>query len=194
MFISRGSRSLPDEDLRNVDCFNLKFLFFINFIIGSWQKVNGEYSICFGVKDNQYGSVTIPKSGRLRAMKLIRKSGSVRCNHVTGSSFWGCTYRAYNGTLSTIITDADKNAFLPPDEDLEGFDVSQSHECGTEKHFYSLDGTSHNSTVLVFRNLSNPLSVSRDQELQIWYGQDLKDCSESGNSGETCVDVFAWYE
>lgn len=161
---------------------------------GSWQKVNGEYSICFGAKDNQYGSVTIPKSGRLRAMKLIRKSGSVRCNHVTGSSFWGCTYRAYNGTLSTIITDADKNAVLPPDEDLEGFDVSQSHECGTEKHFYSLDGTSHNSTVLVFRNLSNPLSVSRDQELQIWYGQDLKDCSERGNSGKTCVDVFAWYE
>ena len=138
--------------------------------------------------------MTIPKSGRLRAMKLIRKSGSVRCNHVTGSSFWGCTYRAYNGTLSTIITDADKNAFLPPDEDLEGFDVSQSHECGTEKHFYSLDGTSHNSTVLVFRNLSNPLSVSRDQELQIWYGQDLKDCSERGNSGKTCVDVLAWYE
>lgn len=159
-----------------------------------WQKVNGEDPVCFGAKNNKYGSIIITKSGRLRTMKLVHKNGSLRCNSETGPSFWGCTYAPYGKKLSTIITDATKTFVLPPVKDLKGFRASQSHDCGTKKHFYSLNGTSHNSTVLAFQTLSNPLSVSRDEELQIWYGQDLKDCSESGNSGSACVDVYAWYE
>ena len=34
------------------------------------------------------------------------------------------------------------------------------HPCSGVKHFYSLDGTSHKSPELVFRKLSNFLSVS----------------------------------
>ena len=93
----------------------------------------------------------------------------------------------------TIITDDNKRALLPPGDDLEAFKRNE-HECGTKKHFYSLDGTHHYSTELVFvRDLSNPLFMSRNQELQIWYGQDWKDCSENENGGKTCVDVYAWY-
>ena len=51
-------------------------------------------------------------------------------------------------------------------------------------------GTDHYSTELEFHRLTNTLPVSRSQELQIWYGQDLADCSEHDNSGsKTCVDV-----
>ena len=57
----------------------------------------------------------------------------------------------------------------------------------------SPDGTSHTSPELVFRDLPNQLTVSRNQELQIWYGQDWIDCSEDNNSGTTYVDVYAWY-
>ena len=64
----------------------------------------------------------------------------------------------------------------------------------TKKNFYSLPGYHHNSTELVFRNLVNPLSVSSNQEMQIWYGQDWMDRGEEDNSGKTCVDVYAWYE
>ena len=81
----------------------------------------------------------------------------------------------------TIITDANKKAILPPAEDLK-------------RHSYSLPGYHHNSTELVFRNLVNPLSVSSNQEMQIWYGQDWIDRGEEDNSGKTCVDVYAWYE
>ena len=88
----------------------------------------------------------------------------------------------------TIITNANKESVLPPARDLKALSY-----CDKKKHFYSLSGTSHTSPELVFRDLPNQLSVSRNQELQIWYGQDWIDCSESNNSGETCVDVYAWY-
>ena len=84
----------------------------------------------------------------------------------------------------TLITDANKKVILPPGEDLKGNTV----------HYYTLPGYHHNSTGLFFRNLVNPLSASSNQEMQIWYGQDWKDCFEKNNSGKTCVDVYAWYE
>ncbi|XP_022778781.1 uncharacterized protein LOC111320374, partial [Stylophora pistillata] len=77
----------------------------------SWQKINGEEPVCFGAEDNQYGAFNMRKSGRVKTMKPVHRSGWVRCN---------------------------------------------------------------------------------DQGMQIWYGQDWKDCSENdGNNGKTCVDVYA---
>ena len=163
------------------------------FIVENWQKINGEELVCFGAKGNQYGAFKMTKSGRLNTMKLIYRSGSLRCNTQTGASYWGCTWPPYGTKLSTIITHDNKTAILPPDEDLEAFKPETKHPCDTKKHFYSLDGTSHKSPELIFRDLPNPLSVSRNRELQIWYGQDWQDCGENNNSGETCVDVFAWY-
>ena len=125
-------------------------------------------------------------------MKLIHKSGSVRCNNVTISSFWGCTWTSYKDNLMTIITDANKKAILPPAEDLKAFKTPGRFD--NKEHFYSLPGYHHNSIELVFRNLVNPLSVSSNQEMQIWYGQDWMDRGEEDNSGKTCVDVYAWYE
>ena len=92
----------------------------------------------------------------------------------------------------TIVTNANKEAILPPAGDLQAY--SAEAECKYKNHFYSLNGTNHTSSELVFRDLPDPLSVSRNQELQIWYGQDWVDCSEQNNdNGKTCVDVFAWY-
>ena len=127
------------------------------------------------------------KSGRVKTMKLIHRSESVRCNYKTISSYWGCTSPVYGENLMTIITDANKKAILPPAEDLKAYSDNR-------EYFYSLPGYHHNSNELVFRNLVNPLSVSSYQEMQIWYGQDWKDYSEENNSGKTCVDVYAWYE
>ena len=88
----------------------------------------------------------------------------------------------------TIITDADKKPVLPPTEDL-----TNSEKAGEKAHSYSLPGYHHKSTELVFRTLINPLSVSNNQEMQIWYGQDMVDSREVDNSGETCVDGYAFY-
>ena len=91
----------------------------------------------------------------------------------------------------TIITNAKKKAVLPPAGDLKA-----RNGCNKQRHFYRLDGTTHTSPELVFRDLPNPFPVSRNHEMQIWYGQDWIDCSEDGNNGNngtTCVDVYAWY-
>ena len=122
-------------------------------------------------------------------MKLVHKSGEITCNPEFAASYWGCTYSALGkNALMTIITNVNKECLLPPVKELKG-----SSGCQNKEYFYNLDGTSHKSPELVFRDLSNPLSVSRNQELQIWYGQDWMGCSEGNNSGATCVDVYAWY-
>ena len=88
----------------------------------------------------------------------------------------------------TIITDVDKKPVLPPAKDLKDFRGPEE-----KAHFYSLPGYHHKSTELVFRTLVNPLSVSNNQEMQIWYGPDMVDRYEEDNSGKTCVDVYAFY-
>ncbi|KAL9950712.1 hypothetical protein ACROYT_G043258 [Oculina patagonica] len=155
----------------------------------SWQKINTE-PVCFGARGNQHGAFNITKSGRIKTMKHIHKSGSIKCNPYISASYWGCRNSVYygNNALLTIITNANKKAVLPPVEDLKA--VSGNPDCGNTKHMYSLDGTHHTSPELVFPDLSNQLTVSRNQELQIWYGQDWIDCSED-NTGATCVDVYA---
>ena len=124
-------------------------------------------------------------------MKLIHSSGAVSCNTNYDASYWGCTYKESYGDhgLMTIITNTNKESVLPPFKELK------TTRCGVSKpNFYNLNGTTHSSPELVFNALASPLSVSRNQELQIWYGQDWIDCTEDNNSGTTCVDVYAWYD
>ena len=125
-------------------------------------------------------------------MKLVYKSGSIKCNTAGTESYWGCTnQKAYgNNGLMTIITNSKKEALLPPPKDLKARNLFKN---SVKKHFYSLNGSTHKSPELVFRDLPNKVSVSRGQGLQIWYGQDWIDWSENNNNGKTCVDVYAWY-
>ena len=93
-----------------------------------------------------------------------------------------------NNGLITIIANAKNEAILSPAGNMK------AHAgCNNKKHFYSLNGTTHTSPELVFADLTNKVSVSRNQELQIWYGQDWVDCYEGDNKGATCVDVYVWY-
>ena len=161
----------------------------MKFILENWQKINTD-PVCFGARGNKYGAFNIKKAGLLKTMKLVHKSGSIKCTPNDPASYWGCTNQIGYGKngLMTIITNAKKEAILPPAGDLE------APEFCRRNHFYSLDGTTHTSPELAFRNPPKKVSVSRNQELQIWYGQDWIDCSEDdNNNGATCVDVYVWY-
>ena len=97
-------------------------------------------------------------------MKLVHKSGSIRCNPNKPASYGGCTNEPLygNSSLMTIITNAKKELILPPAGDL------QAHSgCNNKKHFYSINGSTHTSPGLVFRDLLNVASVSRKQEIQM---------------------------
>ena len=159
----------------------------MKFVLGNWQKINTD-RVCFG---RQYGAFNITKSGLIKTMKLVHRSGSIKCNPNYQDSYWGCRNKLLYGNngLLTIITNKKKEAILPPAGNLQAH-----NSCMNIKHFYSLKGTSHKSPELVFGDLPDKVSVSRNQELQIWYGQDLKGCNEKDNNGKTCVDVYAWYQ
>ena len=142
-------------------------------ILDGWQKINGEKPVCFGAKDNDYGAFNITKSGRVKTMKLIHKSGSVHCNPSTGASYWGCTNSFhYKDKLMIIVTDDSNNAILPPVEDIERLKPGNSHPCGIKKHFYSLDGASLNSPQLPFSQpFKSILCVTRSRDADmVWTG------------------------
>ena len=156
-----------------------------------WQKIN-EDPVCFGSRDDQYGAFKMTKTGNVKGMKLVHRNGSIKCNGDDDASYWSCTYLDLyaNNTFMTIITTADKKALLPKEKDLKWL---KKGGCSNKKLFYVLEGIKQGSTELVLSSHSTPLRLLKNQELQIWYGQDWVDCSEGNNSGTSCVDVFAWY-
>ncbi|XP_067043048.1 uncharacterized protein [Acropora muricata] len=157
-----------------------------------WQKIN-TIDVCFRGTKDKCGKFKITKTGHVRTMKLVHKKGGIKCNAFIKKSYWSCPSQAYsNNTLMTIITNSTGDALFPPIEDMEALVNSSDPDCAN-KHFYSIDGIHGKSLELVFRHLSSTLLLSRDEELQIWNGQDWSGCYENDNKEETCVDVYAWY-
>ncbi|XP_044170936.1 uncharacterized protein LOC114970706 [Acropora millepora] len=152
-----------------------------------WQQINND-PVCFGARDDQYGAFSVTKTGIVKAMKLVHRHGSIKCNLNYPPTFWSCGNVRYyaNNTFMTIITNAKREALLPSVENLK------TARCSKE-HYYVLEQVNQGSPELILGNLSRPLSFLKDQQLQIWYGQDWIDCSEQSNSGASCVDIFAWY-
>ena len=64
---------------------------------------------------------------------------------------------------------------------------------GCQYYSYNIEGMGVNEIELQFNILPSPMSVSVGQEFHIWFGADLKNCSEDNNSGQTYADVYAWY-
>ena len=96
-------------------------------LLDTWQKLNTD-PVCFGARGNKYGTFNITKTGRVRTMKLVHKSGSIRCNTVYGDSFWGCINPASYSSkqFMTIMTNNKGEALLPPIEALKGNSCGKS--------------------------------------------------------------------
>lgn len=158
------------------------------FISENWKKIS-DIPICFGARDDTYGPFNIKESGLIYTFKLVHISGFLSCNtDEKVSCYWGCDHPEFGDErLLTIITYPNKTP-LPLADYLR-----DTSKCGPKYYLYQIDGIGVNSTELVFNKLSSPLSVYVGQGFQIWYGQDLRDCSESNNGGTTCTDVYAWY-
>ena len=147
-----------------------------------WKKINTG-PVCFGARDDSYGAFNIREIGVMYTFKLVHLSGSVRCNPDYPPSYWGCDHPSLgDARLETVITFKNRSALLLADYREKG--------CGP---LYKIEGVGVNDNELRFNNLPTPISVSVGDEFQIWYGQDLSNCSEHNNSGQTCADVYAWY-
>ena len=161
----------------------------ILFISEKWKKINDD-SVCFGARNDTYGTFSIKESGLVYTFKLVHRNGSLSCNIKYPASYWGCDIPIGfygDNKLHTVITYPNRTA-------LSLAEYSRNDAgCGMYYYPYQIAGIGVNSTELVFNKLPTPLLVSIGQEFQIWEGQDLTDCSETNNAGQTCADVYAWY-
>ena len=134
--------------------------------------------MCFGARDNSYGSITTQHNGEIISFRLVYLRGQgVSCSKAVASrySYWGCDK---NEWLATFLTDDNNAAVFPRNSEINR---------------YQLPGIRSDSTELTFNNLTVPLRVATGQEFRVWYVEDLKDNSESDNGGQTCMDVYALY-
>ena len=167
----------------------------INFTV-SWIKVN-TMPLCFGTRDDKYGSFTITQAGEILVLKLTHLFGTLVCFNGRSPSFWGCQSERYGDkTLMTYISHAnERRVILPRRAGVEvGGPWRSVGKCKHEMYTYKISGENDTSPEIIFDTTSEPLRVSHNQQFWIWFGQDIADCSEENNEGESCVDVYGWYK
>ena len=158
---------------------NISFLYFLSV---RWRKLNSS-PVCFGAKNNHFGRFYVPVS-RLAAIKLVHLYGYVSCDtrHTSNWSYWGCGDKMQAQVSVTITTTANR-ILLPPKQFL----TIPSLE------WYKIPGYNSVSPELILSVLSTPNWISSDQELLLWYGEDLVNFSEEDNGGTVCVNVYALF-
>lgn len=164
----------------------------MSFYVVIWHKINTN-PVCFGARDDTFGSFNITQPGHIGALRLVHIYGLLVCHSISTNSFWGCEVPLYvDKTLMTLISHSSSRSVLLPRRKLTQMGLFDPNTCGIELT-YRLDGFNDSSPELIFNTSSVPLAVSSNQEFWIWCGQDLADCSESNNYGQSCVDVYEWY-
>ena len=140
--------------------------------------------MCFGARDNRFGKFLVPSSGKLASVKLAHVYGYVTCQKDKASywSYWGCgKHSSLSNHVDVAITTSSGSVLLPSSQ----FITDKTHKWSLIPGYNSL------SPKLVLSAFSNPPSVTRGQELRLWYGEDLANSSESDNGGTSCCDVYA---
>ena len=140
--------------------------------------------MCFGARDNRFGKFLVPSSGKLASVKLIHVYGYVTCDNGKAYhwSYWGCgQHSSLSKHVDAAITTSSGSVLLPSSQ----FISDKTHKWSLIPGFNSL------SPELVLSAFYNPPSVTRGQELRLWYGEDLANSSEGDNGGTSCCDVYA---
>merc|ERR1712159_763051 len=141
-------------------------------------------NVCFRAKDRGPGVFKLKDGGALVEIRLVHKSGFVNCasNGAYRSNF-GCSI-PHNGDanpnrISTYITDEFNRIVFP------------KNPVKPSKAFYTLPGYHASSKELALSDYCTPMVASVNQEMKIWYGEDLAKHYAGDNSGKSCVDVYA---
>ena len=144
-------------------------------------------AVCFGAGGNNFGIFKIPVSGSITTFKLTYLNGSVSCAPDLNSN-WGCYHSAVSThRMGTHITYSNGTRLLPKNEYLKGGSSCQ-------KLYYSLPWATPDSQELIFDNFSVPLAVTANQELLVWFTEDLNNCGAGDNGPEkTCAEVHGLY-
>ena len=150
-----------------------------------WRKVNTS-PVCFEAKGSRFGRFYIPR-GTLAAIKLVHLYGYVSCDtRITSHwSYWGCGDNRWNGIntqVNVVITDSSNHILLPP---------IQFQKISNLK-WYRVPGYNSLSPELVLPFFWSPKWVHSNQELRVWYGENLVK-NNGDNGGKVCADVYALF-
>ncbi|XP_067054389.1 uncharacterized protein [Acropora muricata] len=148
-----------------------------------WHKINTD-PVCFGTRDEDFGSFEADKTGNIYNIKLIHLSGSVNCQGGQATSTkWSC--HLHLNELNIHITDQNNIRLFPG---------RRAINLNPKYFFYQLSGFDANSPEIVFDSIATPLAVTAGQKFRIWYGEDLINVTEHDNTGKSCVDVYVVYQ
>ena len=141
-----------------------------------WLKLN-KSPVCFGAKGDDFGRFSYHGNIFVRSFKLVHLSGKVSClkTRENSYSYWGCWRNPY---LAAILTDHSNNILAPDASIVQG------------NGRYNLPGYSSSSSELVFEKSGKPHVIFANNELRLWYGEDLRGHTEGDNDGKTCADVY----
>ncbi|XP_068677124.1 uncharacterized protein [Montipora capricornis] len=154
-----------------------------------WQKVNVD-PVCFGAKDDSFGTFEIHKPGDIYRLKLVHRSGYVNCASPRAfNTKWGCLVTGgsyYSNLINVHITNKNNIRIFPAN-------VSGSLKLD-DLFYYTLLDFDRNSPEIIFDSTPTPLSVVSGQKFRIWYGEDLSKFKdyEKDNDGTSCTDVYAF--
>ena len=158
------------------------------FLSVGWQKVNVD-PVCFGAKDDSFGTFEIHKPVDIYRLKLVHRFGYVNCESGRASNTkWGCLIsgdKYYKKRLINVHITYENNSRIFP-ANVDGSLVLDV------QFFYTLPGFNGNSTEITFDSTPTPLSVVAGQKFKIWYGEDLTGIYEGDNDGTSCTDVYAF--
>ncbi|XP_031562543.1 uncharacterized protein LOC116298287 [Actinia tenebrosa] len=168
--------------------FGLILVVFLHTCIveGRWTQLN-RIPVCFEGRGNRPGQLMYTGPGMvLGALKLKWKSGTIRCvSDQAYDSRWGChhysSFRSY--PFNVIVTDGKDKILYPLNQYIK-------HTSGLWYYLPAQD--SKHSDAIVFSDFDTPLYLHHMMQLKIWYGEDLKNWSETDNQGQVCVDLFGF--
>ena len=138
--------------------------------------------ICYQAKNNRYATFRIPHKGTIQSVTLIHISGNLKCNTAPNPTNWGCSSAAEPHDILVSITD-DQDTVIFPKEDMDDYG------------FTTIPGVVDLTSQELTLEPSSPYIVQEpNQEMRVWYNQDLIDGTEGNNSGEQCIEVVINYD
>ena len=142
-----------------------------------WVKLN-KSPVCFGANGNSFGKFTYDRNIFVSSFMFVHRTGTVTCNK-SQYSYWGCA-PDFNSiaVILTVLADKQEKILAPA--------AAKVNSGG----WYSLEGYTSSSSILVFCVPKKPHCIFANSELRLWYGEDLRGHTESDNGGKTCADVY----
>ena len=140
------------------------------FFIAGWRNIGHG---CVGARNNKFLHLKYGgQSGFVRAFRMIHTGQKLGCT-LSAKSNWGCSN---HHRTNMYVTDLFNKVMYPSPV------LTKPYQSGG---WYHLPGYYTNSRQLVFSDVGTRF-IYRNQDMRVWYGEDLYGYTESDNHGVTC--------